>query len=83
MIVLLALRFVFGGVDDRAAGVEIGVCWWCLCYWHRDLCLLSQWVCCLAGDRCGLVVVVLLALRFVFAGVGECVAGVGIGVSWW
>ena len=35
------------------------------------------------ADWCVLMVIVLLALRFVFAGVGECAAGVGIGVGWW
>ena len=36
---------------------------------------------CWGGDWSGLVVIVPLALRFLFSGVGECVAGVGIGVG--
>ena len=39
-------------------------------------------MCCWGRDWCELVVNVLLALRFVFAAVGECVAGVGISVGW-
>ena len=50
---------------ECTTGAVIFVCWsWGLCGW--------------AGDLCGLMVIVLLALRFVFAGVGDCAAGVGI-----
>ena len=69
------------GYGASASGVEIGVGWRWMCWWRCDLRGLGWRLCCWRGDWCGLVVIVVLALRLALVA-ADCVAAALCCVDW-